>query len=373
MEELNFNIADSLPDSIIPAFVNKETARQETRKLINDLINRYEQGVFSLLLYKLTQLKISPAKAREVWEMILIHKDRLNKYLRRDVGIFVASMDYFANFADEYIKNPVILDRNTLLEMKKNIFIDETTGLYNHLCFEKRLRQAVADAKRREDPLSLIVLMTEGPDKSSNPNEYNQRAVTYKNMGETIRTSIRISDTAFRVKDNEFVLLLPDTSGKGARIVREKLRKRVQNLFPGRNLLVRTGAATLPEETKKDGLMLYALAKLSLQKGPDPALSGLHASVLEKREHKRISIPLKDRMVFHFTGPLELAGSLGRIINISKGGMAVETRNSVLSGPEEIEGCIIKEGKKLRFKGRVVWSRDAGRDRPVSGIKFLTA
>jgi GGDEF domain-containing protein len=60
-------------------------------------------------------------------------------------------------------------------------------------------------------------------------------------LGNTVKTSIRISDIAGRYGGEEFLIILPDTTINGAHTVAEKLKKKIQSIpimIEGRHLSI---------------------------------------------------------------------------------------------------------------------------------------
>ena len=94
---LDFKKADELNHDIIEGFIDKSYVSKESQKKINVLIETYSKNIFPLIMYKLTGLKLSVSEAKELWEGIVDHRYHLKKILRRDAGIYVASLDYLIN------------------------------------------------------------------------------------------------------------------------------------------------------------------------------------------------------------------------------------------------------------------------------------
>ena len=68
---------------------------ERTLKATNPASGRKEQRIIK----KLSGVRLSEKKAREVWSSILEHKWYLGERLNRDVGLRTAAVDYLENIA----------------------------------------------------------------------------------------------------------------------------------------------------------------------------------------------------------------------------------------------------------------------------------
>jgi diguanylate cyclase (GGDEF)-like protein len=79
---------------------------------------------------------------------------------------------------------------------------DPLTGLPNRFLFADRLTLAIAHARRRKLPLALMLVV---PDEIPAPGDTVLRAIARR-----LESAVRRSDTVARVRDDRFMLLLPD-------------------------------------------------------------------------------------------------------------------------------------------------------------------
>jgi diguanylate cyclase (GGDEF)-like protein len=103
---------------------------------------------------------------------------------------------------------------------------DGLTGLLNVRGFHQRLQQELARADRSHQPLSLVIIDLDGL-KSINDrhgHEVGNRALGA--VAETMRDTLRLTDTAARVGGDEFTFLAPNTSENAAVMLAERIRMR---------------------------------------------------------------------------------------------------------------------------------------------------
>ena len=127
---------------------------------------------------------------------------------------------------------------------------DPDTGLLDAAYFEVAIEQRTAAARRGLRPLSLVLLHVDGPP-----------ATTAPRAGEVLRATLRASDTACRLTDGRFALLLEETPENGAVWTVERIRR---SLAPDGTPTMWAGVACYPA---------HALDATSLRERADAALA----------------------------------------------------------------------------------------------------
>jgi diguanylate cyclase (GGDEF)-like protein len=138
--------------------------------------------------------------------------------------------------------------------MKQQANIDMLTGLYNRRFLEDYARKLFAIARRREQPVGMIMLDIDHL-KSFNDvygHEIGDRIL--RHFAKTVTASMRETNLAARYGGEEFVVILPDTSAKSCALVAERIRKAVMTMVVPSNsekplpqLTVSIGVAAFPE------------------------------------------------------------------------------------------------------------------------------
>jgi diguanylate cyclase (GGDEF)-like protein/PAS domain S-box-containing protein len=109
---------------------------------------------------------------------------------------------------------------------------DGLTGLPNRQLLEDRLEYAISImARRARSPAAVLFLDL---DRFKNINDslgHRTGDRLLRKVGERLRTSVRDEDTVARPGGDEFVMVLPDTSAKGAALVAEKVISSLSHPF----------------------------------------------------------------------------------------------------------------------------------------------
>ena len=139
---------------------------------------------------------------------------------------------------------------------------DALTGLYNHRYFYEQFSHEIERSLRYGEPLAVLLM---------DMNNFKQINDTYGHMvgdkylslvGQVIARQIRSSDIAARYGGDEFVVLLPSTTGDEARATAQKLAFGVANaatISPGEEqikLSITIGIASCPDDSRSAGELL---------------------------------------------------------------------------------------------------------------------
>ena len=124
-------------------------------------------------------------------------------------------------------------------QLKAHSVRDGLTGLYNRAYFEEVLQQMGAQAKRSEEPLSLLFLDLDNFKSINDTYGHTTGDQVLREMGHLLNDQLpivsdqriwRTSDVATRYGGEEFAVLLPNTSIEGAVLLAEQIRGCVTSL-----------------------------------------------------------------------------------------------------------------------------------------------
>ena len=144
--------------------------------------------------------------------------------------------------AFDYIKTPVdkqelIVRTKNMLKIKelreklKNLSVtDELTGLHNRKYLLERMEQEISRAKRYGTPLSLLLFDLAFFKAVNDIYGYEWGDVLLKSIADKLRQVIRKEDILTRYGDEEFVVVLPNTSEDNAFLFAERFRKEVERM-----------------------------------------------------------------------------------------------------------------------------------------------
>jgi diguanylate cyclase (GGDEF)-like protein len=158
-------------------------------------------------------------------------------------------LESYMSGAASALSNLRLLDR-----MKQQANIDMLTGLYNRRFLEDYTRKLFAIARRRAQPVGLIMLDLDHF-KGFNDiygHEIGDRIL--RHFAKTMTNCMRETNLAARYGGEEFVVILPDTGSQACAQVAERIRKAVMTMIVPSNtekplpqLTVSIGVVAFPE------------------------------------------------------------------------------------------------------------------------------
>lgn len=130
-----------------------------------------------------------------------------------------------------------------------NSLTDPSTGLFSHEYFDVALDARLSAARRHLRPVAVVLIeVVEGLADGS------PRAATPRTVADSISTTIRDADTACRMTDGRFGLVLEDTPENGAIWTVERIRRHLAGVSTG--LTLWAGVACYPAHAFDAGEIL---------------------------------------------------------------------------------------------------------------------
>jgi diguanylate cyclase (GGDEF)-like protein len=162
------------------------------------------------------------------------------------------------------------LRRDELLELyeraRLDSLIDPLTGLGNHRAFQEEFVRQVEDARRRNAPLSLILIDLDDLKRVNDELGHAGGDALLAATGHLLGSGSRHSDRAFRVGGDEFVVLLPNTDLETAALAARRLLAAALDGAPfgqGRPFSFSAGVSAFPTPSPS-GARLYRHADAAL-------------------------------------------------------------------------------------------------------------
>ena len=134
---------------------------------------------------------------------------------------------------------------------------DELTRLFNHRYFHERLEEEIARGLRFGATFSLIFLDLDLFKRYNDIHGHLAGDEILKQIGQSIRGSLRAVDMAFRYGGDEFAVILPSASSEDAYRVAERIHKSIEKAMSSRQALLTCSAGIASWPT--DGVMREAL------------------------------------------------------------------------------------------------------------------
>ena len=112
-------------------------------------------------------------------------------------------------------------------ELDRQARVDPLTGVLNRRGMEERFQHALASARRRNTPLSVLMVDIDHFKKVNDTFGHDAGDVALTTLAKTLTQRLRETDVIARLGGEEFVAILPDTDAAQARWVADALVERV--------------------------------------------------------------------------------------------------------------------------------------------------
>ncbi len=186
-----------------------------------------------------------------------------HSFTRREVKLCHAIANTSANALYNAFLFEKVEDEKTRLE--KLAITDYLTGLYNIRYFYHRLEEEFSRAERYNSPLSCLMVDLDHFKDINDRFGHRVGDSVLREVAKLMKSHTRKSDVLARYGGEEFIMLLPETSQKGAIAKAEALRKsiaqlRFKALKDNRAVTVSIGIVTYPDTflSDPDELITYA-------------------------------------------------------------------------------------------------------------------
>ncbi|MRV75388.1 diguanylate cyclase [Duganella sp. FT92W] len=113
-------------------------------------------------------------------------------------------------------------------QLKELSIRDALTSLYNRRHFDEQANTLYHQAVRHKRPISLVIGDIDFFKKINDNFSHATGDVVLRHVGSILRQHVRLSDLVARYGGEEFVLALPDTDGKQAAALCDKLRSLIE-------------------------------------------------------------------------------------------------------------------------------------------------
>jgi diguanylate cyclase (GGDEF)-like protein len=173
--------------------------------------------------------------------------------------------------------------------LRETASTDALTGVSNRRCFDDRMAQAVADASRQGQPLTLLFVDVDHLKTINDQRGHTAGDASLRLVGESLARTCRSRDLVARWGGDEFVVLAQWTNGREGLILAQRIRETLSRLCMGQGgelPTVSIGVAELqPEAPRPEALLLAADEALYQAKmaGRDRAVLAPATRVVKRR------------------------------------------------------------------------------------------
>lgn len=153
---------------------------------------------------------------------------------RRDFTVRAEGFDFIR---DPFNKDELLVRANTLLKIKalknkveKVSTTDDLTGLHNRKYLQERLEEEISRSKRYGTKLSCILFDLDFFKVVNDMYGYEWGDILLKNVANKLVAMARKEDIVTRYGDEEFLLVLPNTSEENAFLFGERFRREIEKM-----------------------------------------------------------------------------------------------------------------------------------------------
>jgi diguanylate cyclase (GGDEF)-like protein len=221
-----------------------------------------------------SQLDALKALSRQVVAQLELRRN--NAWLQRHNAVMKESREDFEQYEARL--------REVNQELHHQSFVDGLTGIYNRRAFDLHLVKAVADAAKRGDNISLVMLDVDHFKRFNDDFGHAAGDEVLRRVAQSIQSSARKNDIVARYGGEEFAVILPQTDVQHAHAMAERLRAAVKDTRPAAHAVtVSAGVATQAERASAEALIAAADGALyhAKERGRDRVCGSPAASIPE--------------------------------------------------------------------------------------------
>lgn len=159
------------------------------------------------LIFAIIQIRLPEEEAKRDWRDILRHKYLLSERLGRNVGIHVASLDYYTNIKKK-VTNPKIVDVHEYVDTASRALTDDLTKAYNRHFFDDEFKKLFMQARTTGPVFSLIMLDLDHFKIYNDLNGHIQGDIALIETVRILHAVCSTDDTVCRYGGEEFAILL---------------------------------------------------------------------------------------------------------------------------------------------------------------------
>ena len=199
------------------------------KKKFEHYLEKNKDEFFSLILLTLTHKSFDEDEAKEMFEAILNHKQKLNDTLQRDVGISVATLDYLHNIK-KILLSPIVIEESIANSLVDSTAKDGLTNLYTRDVLNIFLEKEISTAKRKKSYVSFAMIDIDDFKYVNDTYGHQKGDEVLKTIGNVLNQNIREMDLAARYVGEELSVVMPNTKAEEAYEIANRIRKEIQSL-----------------------------------------------------------------------------------------------------------------------------------------------
>ena len=341
-----------------------------TSELNEILVSSTKKLIYSNLLELFINLSFSEEEAKIHWKNIIDNFDLVRNQLNREIGLRVAIVDYFINHT-EMMKEPIVVELRVFKENEKLALVDSLTGLFNKRFYDITVKKEYKKALRFNQIFSLVLLDLDDFKKVNDTKGHLFGDEVLANFGQLLSFSSREEDIICRYGGEEFIAILPETTGDGALLYAERVRKilKEDDFFNKHEITFSGGVSTFPYNGKDLDELFKAVDK-SLYAAKYAGKDCTIKSTGDKRRFKRFNKAWEIR--YQCLGDSFDKAHVEQVItqDISIGGLKFESKEDLKIDSPILISLDLPDNDELVISGKIVWVRRINAELLSYGVKF---
>jgi diguanylate cyclase (GGDEF)-like protein len=131
--------------------------------------------------------------------------------------------------ATEFLAQILIATDVLLLNLKESVERDPLTGLYNRLPLERMLPKLWTNVQTSKTPIRVAMLDLDNFKDVNDGYDHMVGDELLREISSIVRKTLMDGDLVMRYGGEEFIILLPETDGNGAKKPLERIRKQIED------------------------------------------------------------------------------------------------------------------------------------------------
>lgn len=262
LDDTNLNITDidNLKDLTDSKYIERVSGDliehiQDDEQLL-DTIGKKPGTYYRDLIFAIIQIRLPEAEAKRDWKDILRHKYLLSEKLDRNVGIHVATLDYYTNIKKK-VTSPKIVDVHEYVDTASRAITDELTKAYNRHFFDDEFKKLFIQARTSGKVFSLIMLDLDHFKIYNDLNGHIQGDIALIETVRILHAVCSTDDIVSRYGGEEFTVLLCQQSVNLALKTAEHIRQAIydyrfvnEQLLPNGRLSASIGITSYRDDVR---------------------------------------------------------------------------------------------------------------------------
>ncbi len=228
--ELNIEDIDNLKiltDKKVLEIVSGDIVEHiQTDEYLLDSIGTKPGTYYRDLVFALIQIRLPEEEAKRDWREILRHKYFLSEKLGRNVGIHVATLDYYSNIKKQ-IAFPKIVDAREYMDTASRALTDDLTKAYNRRFFNEQMNRLFQQTRDEGGCFSLVMFDLDYFKQYNDINGHIQGDIALIETVRILHAVCSLDSAVCRYGGEEFMVLLPGHPIGEARGIAENIRQAV--------------------------------------------------------------------------------------------------------------------------------------------------